>query len=100
MLKCTPYIKNICQNINVTLFAGEGAEGTNSGGSNPNSPRHRAAEQQPRQTEVRLTDLKSVKVDLIKAKTWRIENQLLNQYLEKAVLFCVASEPYHAWFQL
>ena len=66
MLKCTPYIKNICQNINVTLFAAEGAEGTNSGfSSNPNSPRHKAAEL-PRQTEVRLTDIKSVKVDLIK----------------------------------
>ena len=54
-------------NINATLFAAEGAVETG-GGSNPNSPRHRAAseQQQPKQTVVRVTDLKTVKVDLIK----------------------------------
>jgi hypothetical protein len=82
MLKCTPYIKNICQNINATLFATEGTADSGGGGSVPNSPRHslsggsipnsprhgRTAAEPQRQTEVRLTDLKTVKVDLIKAE--------------------------------
>ena len=33
MLKCTPYIKDMCKNINTTLFNGEeGGEGDEGGG--------------------------------------------------------------------
>jgi hypothetical protein len=83
MLKCTPYIKNICQNINATLFAAEGAVETG-GGSNPNSPRHNKAaseHQQPKQTEVRVTDLKTVKVDLIKGGLRGVIIALSNVFL-------------------
>ena len=65
MLKCTPYIKNICQNINQTLFTEE----TESNSENK-SPRHKASS--PKQTEIKLADGKiwSAKEKFQKVHNW------------------------------
>ena len=50
MLKCSPYIKDLCQNINQSFFTEDTAE---------DGDKDVCTSSPPKQTEVRVTDVKS-----------------------------------------
>ena len=63
MLKCTPYIKDMCKNINTTFFNGEGEEGKDEdeedNGESSGSSGSKSTTTSKQTTMVQLTDVKS-----------------------------------------
>ncbi len=63
MLKCTPYIKDMCKNINTTFFNGEGEEGKDEeeedNGESAGSSGIKPTTTSKQTVMVQLTDLKS-----------------------------------------